>query len=85
MIKLADDSKIVRLIHIGISVWRVTNPSKKAATTKTGMRQMMIFTLSFAACLRDNNLLYVPGKMSELPIINPAQLAITMAESSNVP
>ena len=53
MMKHSDEAKIVTLNHVGISVCRVTNPSKKAAIINKGTRPMAIFMPSLAPFFKD--------------------------------
>jgi len=76
---------IIRLSHIGMFVYRVTNDSKKPATIKTGTKPIIILTPCFAPLINDSALENVPGYKMLLPSVNPAQPAITMADISNVP
>lgn len=76
---------IVVLSHTGISVCRVTKPSKIPATNTIGNMPRVIFMPSSAPRLKDANRLYVLGKIRLLPKIKPAPPAIIIDEISNVP
>jgi len=69
----------------GISVCRVTKPSKKPAIIKNGMVLIIIFNPSFILLLKDSNREYVLGNNNPLPKTKPAQPAITITDISMVP
>ena len=73
------------LSHNGISVWRVINPSKKAAMNSMGIFDKAMITPSFAPCFNASILLIVPGKSQLFASTRPDVAAITKVESSSVP
>lgn len=50
-----DDARMLMLSHTGISVWRVTKLSKKAAVINIGISPTVIFMPSFAPLFNDAN------------------------------
>ncbi len=76
---------IARLTTAGMSVCRVTKPSKNPAMMKTGTKPMTIFTPRIAPILSDSMREYVRGKRMLCPTSNPAAPAITIADNSRVP
>lgn len=73
------------LSHEGISVWRVTNPSRNAAVINTGTSPTTIFSPRRAPCRNDSRRDQVPGKRRLFPMTMPAVPAIIIAAISNVP
>jgi len=74
-----------KLSQIGILEYRVTNPSRKAATIKKGTSPIMHFNPSLAPLFRESILLWVPGNRMLLPRMSPAAPAMITDEISRVP
>ena len=85
IIKKTDNEKIM-VVSTDISLYNlVINPSKNAARANTGISPIIIFTPSFAPCLKAWILFIVPGNKKLFPITTPAAPAMIIAVNSSVP
>ena len=85
IIKAKEDSIINHLKKLGISVCRVTKPSKKPAIIKIGVVPINIFIPLRAFICKDCVRVNVLGNNNPFPNTIPAHPAITIAEISSAP